>query len=341
MQRSTLILLLSLLFCTGFDYGGFTSTGLSAQSTSERAKKRAAKRAENKANNKLDQKVDQAVDDTFNALEGLFKKKNKKNKEQSTDDSPARDGEPAPNGGDPSADEEEAGQALSNLFGGGGDFEPFTNETSFSMDMEIVSTKRNGKEEEMIMKMAITRTQIGQESIVADKGRKADARSIFDTQTGKIIMITQDGNGESTAMRMKAPNLKKMSERFNATPEDYLKGISYEETGETKVIDGYNTRKFVVTNANDGSTTESWVTTETGIKTQDLYKAMMSVLGGGGEMSSSSRPPIDGIAIHSISTTKKGERVEMRYKNIKVGETQMDKSILDVSGLEIMDIPGF
>ena len=69
--RFTLLLLIVCLFAA--------TDGLQAQKKqADRAANRAENRANQKVNNKVDNTVDNAVDDAFNAIGGLFKKKDKK-----------------------------------------------------------------------------------------------------------------------------------------------------------------------------------------------------------------------------------------------------------------------
>ncbi|OAV43087.1 hypothetical protein [Lewinella sp. 4G2] len=335
----------------------FLCTCVSAQNLPDKAKNRAADRAERKANNKVDQKVDQAVDETFKAIEGLFKKKKKKNKNgepaanqtatQRTGTAPQKgdadyeqtvdDGGLVPNDGNEYADDEEVGNALSNLFGGGGDFEPYTNDVAFSMDMHVKSIKRNGKTEESTISMAVGRTQVAQKVNFEDKGEKGNSWSIFDTQTGKVTLITTS-KGETTGMRMKSPNLRNLIKPDAA--QDYLDGITYENTGETRIIEGYNTTKYVMTDTREGTVTESWITTDIEIDPTAMASAMSAFIGGQ-TLTPGENAPVEGFPIFTTSTDKKGNRYEMTYKNVKVGEGNINTQLFDTGNIQIQDIPGF
>ncbi|NJC27269.1 hypothetical protein [Neolewinella antarctica] len=333
MKFPTLLTLLSLLLLC---------TSVSAQNVPQKAKTRATERAERKANNRVDQKVDKAVDDAFNAVGNLFKKRNKKKNRQ---DSTGNNGSTVQTGNEESGtaptsgaqtDDDRAANILGSLFGGNKDFEPFTNEATFSADMNVISTKRNGKQEVMNMRLAVAPTQIGQQVNIVKKGETTTTLSIFDTQTGTTTLVTE-ADGERTAMRMRTPNLSGLMEEMDT--ENYMEGITIEETSETKVIDGYNTRKYLSTNENDGSVTTSWITTEIPLRHEALAQSMAAFTGA--KISAPDGAPEIGFPLRSTSITKKGERIEMTYKNVKVGEAAMDTSILNLDGVEIMEIPGF
>lgn len=327
MNVRTLFLLLSLIL----------STCASAQTVPDRAKERAKNRAENKANNKLDQKVDKAVDDTFSAIEGLFKKRKKKNKK----DGEATQGTTTDrNQSATETDEDQISRALGGLFGGGdSNFEPYTNPTSFSLEMHISTTKRNGKQEAIQMTIVVAPTLVGQKFEATEKGKTTTTRTIFDTQDGKTTMVSTDGKGEASAVRLRTPNFSKAI--TGADPEGYMENISFEETGVTKVIEGYNCSQILVTDTKEGTTSESWVTDETGIKNEELYNAMLSFAGGGKQNFPTAPPGLENsFPIMTTTTTKKGEVMVMTYKNIKTGEANIDKSVLDLSGIEVTEVPG-
>lgn len=312
MKFRSLITLIALLLCVS----------LSAQAT-ERAKERAKNRAENRANSKVDQKIDGAVDDAFNAVGNLFKKKNKKKKNKSGGaEEPAADNQPAaPLGG--------------GLFGGG-NWEPYTNPVSFSVQMEMTEVKKNGKEDIVVMSMAVVPEEFG--ILMQDKEVNETTRMILNTQDGKTTMITTDKKGAKQGFRMKMPGIRPVTEEV---VQESLEGITIEQTGETKVIDGFNCSKYLVTDTKNNMTTESWVTTDAGIDAQDIYAGMMNAFGNQAKKQSGPASSLaggyEGFPILTISTDGKSTYT-CRYRNLKVGDANMDKSILDTSGVQIQSI---
>lgn len=347
MQLRILLSLLALLLCCG----------LSAQKTTDRVKDRATNRAENRANRKLDQKVDDAVDDAFNAVGNLFKKKKKKKKNAPTDndapttnDTPSTtpngaryddrvdDGGLAPNDGEEYEDEDEAMGAFSNFLGGSKDFEPFTNETSFSLKMVMTEVKKNGKTNANEMHIAVLPTRIATRINEVDrKGNAQEMQNIFDTQDGTTTLITSE-NGQRSGTRVRMPS-------FNIDVSDEvaeeLDKYTMTNTGETKVINGYNCTKWVVTNKETGEVTESWITQDIDLDAQEVFTGIMRMSGGKPGQANNNLAPYEGMAVLTTMTDKKGTKTTVEYQDIRVGEANVDRSILDTSGVDIQDLTRF
>lgn len=314
----------------------FLCAGLMAQTTAERAGERAKTRAENRANNRVDRSVDKAVDDAFNAVGNLFKKKKKKT------DAGAESAEPAPTrtrteGSTTSRNEGGGGaEAIGGLFGSGEPWEPYTNSISFSMRMEILETKKNGKEQRHNVDMAVTSNRLGMR-MEDDSNREAN-RMILNTEDGKTTIITTDRNGEVSGMRMRMPGIRKA---VADAAEDIHERFTFEATGERMTIDGYNCEKVITTDTKDGTITEAWVTQDLNVDSQELFSSMMGLFG-------SSRQRNNG-AVNSFSgaypgfpikaTTTRGKSTyETHYKNIRVGDGQVDRTILSTTGIPIQEM---
>jgi len=324
---------------------------LGAQTTAEKAGKRAKKRAEYKTQNKVDRSVDKAVDDAFNAVGNLFKKKKKKNKEQPNANAPAgnpsttatgnagakvKDGGAAPNNGEEYESDEETMGALSNLLGGGEPYEPFTNDVTFSMEMELIETKKNGKRTVSQVNFAITETKYGMK--MSAEGNE-DTRIIFDTQTGKTTMISTDKKGQTTGFRMKMPNIGGAVSHEES--QETVDRFTFDVTGKRKTIEGYNCREMIITDTKKGTVTTTWFTDEVGITNQELYQGMMSAMGSNAKkmnMKNSSMQDVDieGFPIYTI-TKDKGTTTEQYYRNIRKGN-DIDRSILDTTGIAIQSV---
>ena len=328
MKFRILFSLLALLFVTG----------LSAQSTAERAGKRAKNRAENRANNKVDRKVDEAVDEAFDAVTNLFKKKKKTKKPangtpaggQSNDKTNDRS-----NGSN--ANDSASGQSPLSGMLGGGPWEPYTNPVTFSVRMEMTEEKKNGKKQDTAIDMSVTTDQFGIR--IADADNVEQTRMILDTRDGKTTMVTTDKKGETTALRMRIPGVKQYTED---TMEDYMNGITIEETNETRVIDGYNCRKYIVTDTKRNTVTESWITKDAGVNSQEVFSGMMNAFGSRakkqkGGPGTALAGNYEGFPILSVSDDGKSVYTT-RFKNLKVGEGNTDRSILDLSGLDVQEL---
>ncbi|MFK8165340.1 MAG: DUF4412 domain-containing protein [Lewinella sp.] len=323
----------------------FLSLGMFAQTTAERAGTRAKNRAENRANSKVNQKVDSAVDDAFNAVGNLFKKKKKK-KEVGAEDpnapattatnSPRSEGS-SPSGGGAAAGDESGNYG--NAMGGNADpWQPYTNPVSFSLTMAVTEVKKNGKENKSTIKMAVVSDQFGMH-MFSDKVEDGSSRMILNTQDGKTTMVTTTKNGKSSAFRMRVPRMGKMID--NATAEIEEGRFTFEATGERKQVDGYNCEKFIVKDTKEGTTTVSWVTQDLNFDAQEVYRSFAGMAGasprGGGPNAASLAGGYKGFPIES-TTTDGGKTFRMNFKEIKIGEGEMDKSVLDLSGVEVVDM---
>ena len=328
MFTRILLLSLSLLFCVA----------LPAQKTKERVKNR----AENRANNRVDRKVDQAVDEAFDAIGNLFKKKNKKKKSDAQQ--PA--GQPAPSADDRGADDGDRGtsedydgdEASANFMRalgmGGDDHEPYTNERSFSLTMLITEIKKNGKEKNSAIDIAVAPTQVA--TRIDDGNPDESVRTIFDTQSGKTTVVTtKKGTTEATRMRM--PNFSNfLDEDDIAEAQD---GMTFQETSETRTIDGYRCRKIIATDTKRGSVTEAWVTDDIDLTHRDVFGSMASMFGGGrNDLLDQMQAPISGFFVEGTTTEKSGKVIKQRLTDIRRGESAMDKSLFDLSGISVEDV---
>ncbi|MDP4588304.1 MAG: hypothetical protein NWS86_09005, partial [Flavobacteriales bacterium] len=64
----------------------FMAANLIINSSSAQIVDRTKERAENKTNNRIDNRIDQGIDKGLDSIEGLFKKKNKKDKGEKGDE---------------------------------------------------------------------------------------------------------------------------------------------------------------------------------------------------------------------------------------------------------------
>ena len=314
---------------------------LHAQTTTDRVSNRAKNRAKNKTNQRIDQKVDKAVDDAFNSVGNLFKKKKKKNQNGDANgtangNAGARvdDGGLAPNDGDAYQDDDEAMSALGNMFGGNKDFEPFTNETSFSMTMVMVQTKKNGKQEQSTIDITVVPTQIGTHISAQDGKEKTNVQTIFDTQTGKTTLISTDKQGNRSGTRMRMPQF---NVDVSAEAQNELDNYDIVNTGQTSTVNGYNCTKWTATDRRNGQVTESWVTQDIDLDAMAIYSSMARMTGGKA-INFSQNAPYEGVAVRSVMTEKNGTKVTIDYNDIRVGEANVNRAPLDTRGAQIQDL---
>lgn len=308
---------------------------VTAQTVPDRAANRAKQRAENKAQNKVDRSVDKAVDDAFNSIGNLFKKKKKpapapSGSEKTTGNSNGqsqseRTGEEAGSGG---------GGLFGSMMGGGKDWEPYTNPLTFSIAMEMKETKNNGKVEESNIRIGVTSDRFA--ILISDGAGKENSHMILNTQDGMTTMITTDKKGEKSGVRLRVPF---MGNTVTEVGEETLDRYTFEKTGERKVVDGYNCEKVIVTDTKKGTITESWITKDLKITSAEIFGGMAKAFGGKAPQSrgNTSQAPYEGFPILS-TTVENGKTYETRFRNIKVGEANMDQSLLDTSGVEIQSL---
>ncbi|MEL7162572.1 MAG: DUF4412 domain-containing protein [Bacteroidota bacterium] len=321
MKFRFLLSTLALLLCVS----------LSAQTT-ERAKQRAKNRAENRANQKVDNEVDKAVDEAFNAIGSLFKKKNKKKKDAKTT-------ETSPSSEEINAEDDGAAAAINNMFGrNAGPWEAYTNPVTFSLVMEMTEIKKNGKEQQFSMELAVDETNVAFR--MKDTEAKEQTRMILNTQDGKTTMISTDKKGEQTAVRMRMPGTRYVAQE---AIQETMDNFTVEKTGERKTIDGYSCEKYVVTDTKEGWITESWVTTDLEINAQDIYGSILNGFSGGQGMKSTQNPAgnlaglAEGFPILSTQT-QNGKTYVSRYRNIRVGESAYDRSLMNTDGIQIQSV---
>ncbi|MEM9928377.1 MAG: DUF4412 domain-containing protein, partial [Bacteroidota bacterium] len=118
--------------------------------------------------------------------------------------------------------------------------------------------------------------------------------------------------------------------------------FTFTQTGERKVIDGYNCEKFIIEDTQEGYRTESWVTQDIKVNSYDIFSGMMGMFGGGPAKQKNSPANAfaggyEGFPILAITTDGKSTH-ETRFKNLKFGEVEADRSLLQTDGIQIQDI---
>lgn len=292
---------------------------LVAQSPTERAKRRAERRAESKVNSKVDRSVDKAVDDVFGSIFG----KKKKKKTEDSENTEATD----------QGDEAAETAMLQNMGLLGGNWEPYTNPATFSLDMEMKQTDKRGRTEESTIRMAVTENNFATHLTDPDKG--TEMRMILDTQTGKVIMITTEhpntDKEKTQAMRMRMPGLSKAIEEAVVNQD-----ITVNKTGERKTIDGYDCEKIIITDNETGDVTTSWVTKDIEFKVEDIAATFGGMVKGKNPAMEALGNEYPGFPIQTTHTDGE-ETLFMHFRNIKTGDAT-DQGLLDTGDIPIQDI---
>ncbi|MFK7932558.1 MAG: DUF4412 domain-containing protein [Saprospiraceae bacterium] len=192
---------------------------------------------------------------------------------------------------------------------------------SFIMEMEeIKKGKSRGKTELTIVadtwKTAMKMNTEGDEMMV-----------IFDNQKNTMLTITESKDKRS-GVEMKQPKI-----RVRGGKDDYEYEVT--KTGETKVIDGANCEKYIITH--EEGTTTSWVTSDYNIHYGELVMPLMKRMRNSPKQMDELNE-IDGVPVESRTVSKDGKTETAMYiKNIKK-DGAIDRSVFNVDDVEVMSL---
>jgi hypothetical protein len=244
---------------------------------------RASRSAKNKTNNRIDNKVNDGIDDGLDALEGLFKKKNKKKKGEETEVEAEATGNAAraPASPEPVKEmpEEEVKEETSapqgsappgfdlSAFMKPAKYEPLYN-FSVILDATIAETKKNGKQSSNDMVWMSGEECMGIEVTDEDKPSQSNL-VIFDFKNQSMVTVIQNDEGDQ-AMAM--PMITQEDMDYSQIAEEYSEDYSFSKSGRTKNILGYNCEEYIFDSEDVDGTV--WVTKEAGISTMEMFEDM-------------------------------------------------------------------
>jgi|GEM_PF-3072525 len=242
-----------------------------AQNIGDRAKENAT----NKANSRVDTRIDQGIDKGFDAIEGLFKKKDKKSKNQGTDsqnpDYKSNDtaGQDSDVSSTRSSDRRYEGGQL------GGIMSPATIESSYSfiidMDVSMTNTSKKGKEEVMTMTMYFGDQVMAMNTGL--EGEKTFSTMIFDVKNSSSVMLSMDkGKKEGIALNMS----KNQLDRFVKAVADDQSNASITATGQTKTILGKHCEEYLLNDPDNHAESRFWITQDVD---GEILKNAMDMMG--------------------------------------------------------------
>ncbi|MEM9836756.1 MAG: DUF4412 domain-containing protein [Bacteroidota bacterium] len=303
----------------------FLLASVSAQNPASRLSRRAKARANANVNSRVDRAVDKAVDD---AIGSLFKRSQKKTADDQTS---------APVESQTKVDSTPPYSPSQMLKMFNQDWEPYTNPREMSFGSTYVITDKKGKVTEMDMQMVVVEKQLGYLVTSSEEKDMASMRMILDTQTGKTIMIQTDKQGQVEANAMMMPNLRGMME---AQMEEEMNenDIIVTRTGQRQRVNGYNCEKITIENTKKGDTFTGWITNDLDLSMEDLFRPMMGFAGGQSAMPATTKvfQGLTGVVIKGTSVSD-GETTDIEYRNFKL-DGATDKSILDISGIEVQEM---
>lgn len=305
--------------------GLLSSNLLTAQSVSKRAENRAKRRAESKVNREVDKTVDKAFDNVFDGLFGKKKKKSKEKKGETVPDESIEheDSEVY----DEAEAQRRAQEAMANMMGGKPqEWEPIKNDLPISFDMKI-TTDQNGKTSTAEIKYTFDTWLLGMQMQGDEK--EEGALLLLDNEKGTMTTVTEE-DGKRQGYRMNSgmfgtPNV-----------DDAMDEVKVTATGNTKMIDDYFCREYLI-EAKDG-TTHAWLTKEIQADMSKLYAGFAGAVKGKKQDNKMMIYQNYGVLIEGTTVEKDGKRTtHTKVSNIKTGD-QIDRSILDISDVEIMNI---
>ena len=268
---------------------------------------RSKDRAKDKANNRVDRKIDNGIDKGLDAIEGIFKKKDRSKKEDQ-EDAPA-------SSGDDEMTEEDTMKMMNNLFGGGDiDME---DEYAFdkSVKMKIESFDSKGKmdsSQDMEMLFSDDNAQIG----MLMGSEDGNGKIIMDMETKQMISLA-DTEGMKIAM---AIDLTSSLESTHEVTEEQMEMYdAMKKTGRTKVILGYTCYEYVFDD--EDNSYEFWMAEEDMLDMYSAFAALQSANPKKDGISASSYP--DGMMMETTTISKKrGTKDVMRVTEINKNKSQ-------------------
>lgn len=290
---------------------------------------RTENRAKQKANQRVDQKIDKGLDKGLDAIEGLFGKK-KKDKSKGDEDSEevASETENTDSGAAAQSD------MMSKMFGGG-DLDvqdSYTFDHNILMNIQTFDKKgKTGDEMKMTMYFSDETPHFGM-SMDIEGGNNF---IIYDMETYEMVSL-MDNNGQKIGMTMKL-NPDKFVNNDEGKKENG--NISFEKTGRTKTISGYNCEEYKLNDpeGDPNSTTTFWMTTDIDANWIEMMSTFAST---NKKMQKNFVLPEDypkGSMIQIINASNKNEEksvttVEKINKNTH--------KVIETKGYQMMALPG-
>ena len=276
-------------------------------------------RAKQKANQRVDNKVDQGIDKGLDAIEGLFKKKDKKEKQVE---------EPMAK-----SDSEQNSNMLSRMFGG--DVE-LKDSYSFDHNVQLViqTFDKKGKEnQEMESRMYFSDSEPNFGMDVNASG--AESFIIYDMETYQMVTLI-DNDGQKMGMAIQLDS-KDFEDDDDATADNTK--YSFVKTGKSKVITGYNCEEYKMesSDSNDEYDQTYWMTTDIDANWMSSFANAMS---SNKNMAKKVEVPKDypkGSMIQVISESRKNkEKTITTVKEYK----KNDRVTISTKGYQLMNVGG-
>ena len=286
-------------------------------------------KAEQKTERRVDQKIDGGIEKGLDAIEGLFKKKEKKEKKEATPQQ-----EQSMEATVQETDDVEANQnAMMRMLMGGGDVDvqdAYTFRHRFTLNVKTYKRDKLKEDENITMLLDADGGNFGME--VDNEG--VTQYIIYDLESREIVTLIH-AEGQKMGMTMKLdPSMWDSDE-----VDDPGKPVTFKKTGNSKEISGYRCDEYLVEGgdleANERAT--MWMTDKL---EADWLKAMMKMSSQNKKIKGPEGFPSgypDGTVIQAVNEdTKSGEKTVTTVEKMETG-----KFDISTEGYQFMSMGSF
>jgi len=212
------------------------------------------------------------------------------------------------------------------------------NPVKATLAMEIKSFKKNGKlDDTNTTKLVFGETG---ECMIMNENDKNETRMLFDYKGAAMYMVNPK---QKSATKMPMINFQKMAQRMAEHQMDLDDDTgTWERTNEQKEINGYKSRKYVYTNAEEKTITHVWVTQDITIDLSEnhLFGGQVKNFINSPAVANSSK--IDenaprGMMIRSVYFEKNRDTPSMQMDVTEFSENS-DPNYFDLSNYEVIDV---
>lgn len=156
--------------------------------------------------------------------------------------------------------------------------------------------------------------------------KEGDLRVVFDLKNRYTYTLVTDKKGERTGIKMKARRL--LAENDSTSMAEWDTKVA--RTGETKLIEGHNCRKY--TFSSEDGTGEAWIAEDIPFNAFEALATMM-----GPRSTKWQQAPYHGVVMENTWNDKKGkEQVKMYVRDLVLGK--VDPALFSTDGYAIQDM---
>ncbi|MFC5195802.1 hypothetical protein ACFPH8_10710 [Bizionia hallyeonensis] len=214
------------------------------------------------------------------------------------------------------------------------------NPVKATLAMEIKSFKKNGKlDDTNTTKLVFGETG---ECMIMNEDDKNETRMLFDYKGAAMYMVNPK---QKSATKMPMINFQKMAQRMAEHQMDLDDDIgTWERTNEQKEINGYNSRRYIYTNAEEKTITHVWVTQDITIDLSEnhLFGGQIKNFINSPAMANSASTDENaprGMMIRSVYFEKNRDTPSMQMDITEFSE-KSDPKYFDLSNYEVVDVLG-